>query len=163
MNSAFQCAFCFRPGLLLTFLLPPPWACPHLSQSPATAPGAASERGARAPAPFSRFQCLAQPSQGNFRCLPRIAPALFRGQSGDTVCPGARGGLGGKRTWSPLAALAPTFGPACENPVTHFLTVVPRLPFSSCPRVSSFPVHLHLPAWLLSRRPGLRWAEQGEP
>lgn len=114
MNSAFQCAFCFRPGLLL----PQPGPALTCPGALAAGPGAAPELGSQAPLPLSRFQCLAQPSLGNFRCLPRIAPALYGRQSGDTGCPGARGLGGRKDTWDlqerarPRAALSPTFGPS---------------------------------------------------
>lgn len=151
MNSAFQCAFCFRPGLLLSQRR----ARPHLSRSPGS--------WALRPLPLSLdFSALLSPHWGTSAASPashqlciadRVVTLGVLGPvvSGDGrtrgTCRNVR--VHGQHYPPPLA-------PACENPVTHFLTVAPCLLFSSCPRVSSFSIHLHLPA-------GRRWAEQGEP
>lgn len=151
MNSAFQCAFCFRPGLLLS----QPRARPHLSRSPGS--------WALRPLPLSLdFSALLSPHWGTSAASPashqlciadRVVTLGVLGPvvSGDGrtrgTCRNVR--VHGQHYPPPLA-------PACENPVTHFLTVAPCLPFSSCPRVSSFSIHLHLPAGGGQSRESLR-------
>lgn len=80
MNSAFQCAFCFRPGLLLTFLLPPPWACPHLSRSPALGQELPLS-GALRPLPLSLdFSALLSPHEGTSAASPASHQLCFVGR-----------------------------------------------------------------------------------
>lgn len=90
MNSAFRCAFCFRPGFLSD---PPAAPAPGLPSAPARGPGA--------PALSPDFSALLSPHEGT--AASHNAPALNLGQSGD---PGV---------WGPGWSRGGRTGGTCRN------------------------------------------------